>query len=150
MIFMLMGLIGTMLPFVPGIPLIFVTMAGYGWYEGFQQMSPEYLVIMGILALAAVLADHLSPLIGVTFFGSTKYAMIGAVLGFVIGIIWFPPFGPILGALAGAVIGEYFALEDWELAFKAGIGSFAGFVSGILFQIAIALAMVVSFIVRIV
>lgn len=150
LIVMLVGIIGTILPLVPGIPLIFTAMIAYGWYEGFALISAEYLVIMGILAIIAVIADHLAPLIGVKYFGASRYAMIGAVIGFLIGIILFPPFGMIIGALAGAVIGEYYEIEDWPLALKAGLGSVAGFVSGILFQIAIALVMSISFVVKIV
>lgn len=150
LIAMLLGIIGTMLPFVPGIPLIYMAMIAYGWYEGFNIISAEYLVIMGILVILAVIADHLSPLIGVKYFGASRYAMIGAIIGFLVGIIFFPPFGMIVGALAGAVLGEYFELEDWQQALKAGLGSVAGFVSGILFQIAIALVMTVSFVIKIV
>lgn len=149
-IVMLIGLVGTILPFVPGIPLIYMAMIAYGWYEGFNRVGAEYLVIMGILVILAVIADHLSPLIGVKYFGASRYAMIGAVIGFIIGIVFFPPLGMIIGALAGAVLGEYYELEDWSLAWKAGLGSIAGFVSGILFQIAIALVMTVSFVVTIV
>lgn len=150
LIVVLTGLIGTLLPFVPGIPLIYLAMIGYGWYEGFNLVSAEYLVIMGILVIMAVIADHFATLIGVKYFGASRYAMIGAIAGFLIGIIFYPPFGMILGALAGAVIGEYYELEDWPKAFKVGLGSVAGFVSGIIFQILIALVMTVSFVIRIV
>ncbi|MDD2621031.1 MAG: DUF456 family protein, partial [Syntrophomonadaceae bacterium] len=60
LILIILGIAGTVLPLIPGIPLIFVSIAAYGWYEGFHVVTPKYLVIMAGLTVIAVFVEYLS------------------------------------------------------------------------------------------
>lgn len=143
------GIIGTILPMLPGVAMIFVVIIAYGWWEGFNVISLNYLIILGSLTLLSVLLNYLSTVLGAKFFGSTKTGLAGALLGTVAGIFIFPPVGIILGPLAGAFIGEYISNQDAKKSLRAGIGAVIGMFSGIVFQFALAVGIFISFLIKV-
>lgn len=146
---MIIGATGTFLPVLPGIPLIFGAALFYGWYEGFSVITPSYLIILGILTLLSIVFSYLATVMGARHFGSGKWGSIGAVLGLVFGLFFFPPLGLIAGPLLGAFLGEYFSQQDSGQAFRAAVGALIGLFSGIIFNLLIALGMVISFLVKV-
>ncbi|MBC7075041.1 MAG: DUF456 domain-containing protein [Syntrophomonadaceae bacterium] len=146
-ILVLVGFAGTILPLLPGIPLIFLAIAGYGWYEGFKAITVEYLLVMAGLTVLSVIVDYISSVLGARYFGSSKKGIWGALLGTFIGIFLFPPVGILLGPWLGAVIGEYFEQHDINKAMKVGIGTVVGLFSGMIFKIMVGLVMTASFLV---
>ena len=75
---MAIGMLGTLAPVLPGIPIIFLSMLGYGWYEHFQNITPGFLMIMGALTMLSLLADYISTYWGVKLFGATRVSMYAA------------------------------------------------------------------------
>lgn len=146
---MVIGAAGTILPILPGIPLIFGAALFYGWYEGFSVITPNYLIILGILTLLSILFSYLSTVLGARRFGSGKFGSWGAMVGLVLGIFLIPPLGIIIGPFLGAFIGEYITHKDSSQAFQASLGALIGLFSGIVFNLLIALGMVVSFIIKV-
>lgn len=145
----LVGLAGTVVPFLPGIPLIFIAIATYGWYEGFNLITPHYLVIMACLTALAIISDYLSTTLGAKYFGSSKQGSWGALIGTFVGIIFFPPLGIFVGPLVGSIIGESLAGNDLNKAIKVGIGTVIGLFSGMIFIIILALGMIISFLIKV-
>ena len=78
---MVIGAAGTILPVLPGIPLIFIAALFYGWYEGFSVITPHYLIVLGVLTGLSILFSYLSTVVGARHFGSGKFGSIGAMLG---------------------------------------------------------------------
>jgi len=144
---MLIGAAGTVLPVLPGIPFIFAAIICYGWFEGFNVITPNYLIILGILTLISMLFSYLATVMGARHFGSGKWGSIGAVIGLVLGLFLFPPLGLIAGPLLGAFLGEYLSQQDAGQAFRAAIGAIIGVFSGVVFNLLIALGMIISFLV---
>lgn len=146
-IIMLVGIAGTIIPFLPGIPMVFVGIAIYGWYEGFQLISAQYLCIMAVLAVLSLFVDYASTYLGAKHFGSSKKGMYGAILGTFLGLFILPPAGILIGPWIGAVLGEYIDNSDWKKSFNAGIGTIIGLFSGMLFQLILAILMFISFLI---
>lgn len=146
-IIMLLGVAGTVVPLIPGIPLIFVSILAYGWYEGFNIITPKYLAFMGTLTVLAVIIDYLSTVMGAKYFGSSKKGVWGAFLGTFVGIFIFPPLGILVGPWLGASIGEYIECNDINKAVKAGVGTVVGLFSGMIFTLILGLVMLISFLV---
>lgn len=144
---MLVGLAGTFLPIIPGIPVIFLAIGAYGWYEGFQVVTPRFLVFMGTLTVLSVVVDYLSGTLGAKWSGSGRAGVWGAFIGMVAGVFFFPPLGILLGPLLGAIIGEYINKKDMSQAIKAGLGTVVGLFSGIVFKVILAAIMIISFLV---
>lgn len=147
---LLAGMAGTVVPFIPGIPLMFIGIAAYGWYDNFQTIDAQYLIVLACLTLLSVFMDYLSTMLGAKYFGSTKQGTWGALIGTVIGLFLFPPIGIIAGPFVGAIIGESMAGKDSRAALKVALGTVAGLFTGMIFNVILAIGMVLSFIIKLI
>src|SRR5688500_3613550 len=79
-ILVLAGLAGTILPALPGVPLVFAGMLLAAWAGGFESISIATVVVLGVLTALAVAADFVATLLGAKGFGASKWALIGAAI----------------------------------------------------------------------
>jgi len=96
------------------------------------------LVILGVLTVIVQALDYLLPAVGAKKFGASKYGFWGAIIGMLLGIIFVPPFGIIIGAFLGAISGEIIAGKEASNALKAGWGVFVGIMVGMLLKLILA------------
>jgi len=141
---MLIGIAGSIMPVLPGIPLVFLAILGYGWFEGFNHISVHYIAIMGTLTLLSVLVDYIAGVWGAKRAGSSKPGMFGAGLGIVVGI-FFGPIGILVGPWLGAFAGEYLVLRDVSQAINVATGTVIGIFAGIAFKVLLGIGMLISF-----
>jgi uncharacterized protein len=127
-LFIIIGLIGSVLPILPGPPLSWIGLLLLYLTKAIE-MSTTLIVITGIIALIIFILDYIIPSIGAKKFGGSKAGMIGTSIGLVVGLISPIPGGIILGPFLGAFIGEMINKNDSRTAFKAAIGSFIGFLA---------------------
>lgn len=146
-VFMLVGLAGTFLPVLPGIPVMFLAIAGYGWYEGFHLVTPKYLAIMGGLTILSVLVDYLAGVMGARHYGSSRTGVWGAFIGGIVGVLVGGPLGLVIGPWLGAFLGEYLQVRDIERAVQVGTGTVIGIFAGVMAKLVIGVVMLVSFLV---
>lgn len=144
---MLIGLAGTFLPVLPGIPVVFLAIAGYGWYEGFKVVTPEFLAIMAGLTVLSILVDYLAGLLGAKFFGSSPAGIWGAFVGGILGLVLGGPVGLVLGPWIGAFVGEYVKLRDVNKAWRVGVGTVVGIFTGVAAKVVIGLVMIIWFLI---
>jgi uncharacterized protein YqgC (DUF456 family) len=141
----LIGLAGIVLPALPGVVLIFAGLALAAWAEGFQYVGTGTLAILGVLTLLAWSLDWVAGAIGAKRFGASRYAIIGATIGAVVGIFFAVP-GILLGPFLGAVAGELLARRDLEQAGRAGVGAWLGLLIGVAAKLALSLSMIAIFV----
>ena len=98
---MLVGLAGTVLPVIPGLPLMFAGMLLAAWTGGFAQVGLWPLSLLGLLTVFAVLMDFWVTALGAQKVGASKKAVMGAALGALAGL-FFAPWGVFIGPFAGA------------------------------------------------
>ena len=128
LLFIVLGLIGSLLPVIPGPPLSWLGLLILHFNKAVE-MNLTLIIITGIIALVIFLLDYIIPAIGTKKFGGSKSGMIGTSIGLVVGLLSPIPGGIILGPFLGAFIGEMLNKSDSKLAFKAAIGSFLGFLA---------------------
>jgi uncharacterized protein len=127
-ILVIVGIIGSILPLIPGPPIAYVGLL-------IQQLRPEkpfstqFLIIWLLIVVVIVVLDYLIPIWGTKKFGGTKYGAWGCTIGF-LAAFWMGPWGIIIGPFVGAFIGEMMANPDSRKAFKSALGSFVGFLLG--------------------
>ena len=136
------GLLGTVLPFLPGAVII---LAGAVLHQIIlpESLSLWLIVVLIILAVIERVVDFLGSVVGAKWLGATRWGIIGAVVGTIVGIFFGLIgliVGPILGAFAGEVI---FARRNIGLSAKAGVGAGLGVGIATLAKFAVALLMVV-------
>ena len=126
-IFIVLGIIGSFLPVLPGpvtswvgILLIHLTEAiPFDW---------TYVGITLAIAVLIYFLDYVIPALGTKKFGGSKYGIYGTTIGLIIGLIFFGPLGIIIGPFTGALVGELmYDSNNSKRAIKAAFGSFIGF-----------------------
>lgn len=139
------GVVGTVVPAVPGAILVFGGVALAAWIDGFTRISPWLLVLLGALTALAWVVDFAAAAAGAKRAGASRYAIVGAAIGTVAGIVsglW----GLLFMPLVGAAIGEYLARRDLRRAGRAGVATWIGLLLGTAAKVAIVLTMVGIFV----
>ena len=131
LILALAGMIGCILPFIPGPLLSLSALILLSWTKDWQVFSPSFLIIMGTLTAFLMVFDYIAPAIGAKKYGASKSGLWGSAIGMIIGIFLMPPWGLIIGALIGALVGELAAGKSGRNALRAGWGILVGNVFGI-------------------
>ncbi len=143
-IFMVIGIIGCLVPVLPGPPLSFLGLILLHLTR-FGQFSTSTLIILGSIAVLVTVLDYIVPVWGKRKFGGSKYGTKGATVGLIIGF-FLGPLGIILGPLIGAFVGEMIFKDDLNYAFKAGFGSLLGFMTSIGLKLAASFVMTFYFV----
>ena len=133
-IFLISGILGCVLPVIPGPPLSYVGLLLLHFTERYH-FSTRFLIIWAAITIVVYALDYIIPAWGTKKFGGSKRGIWGSIIGLVIGLFFFPPFGIIIGPFLGAVIGELTAGKDSGAALKSGFGSFIGFLAGTLLKL---------------
>jgi uncharacterized protein YqgC (DUF456 family) len=139
-VMVLAGLIGLLLPVLPGPPLLFGGLLVAAWAEDFAYVGAGTLTLLAVLALLSYAVDFVATALGAKRFGASKRAVVGAALGAVVGLFFGLP-GILLGPFIGAVIGELTAQRGLGEAGRAGMGATIGLVLGVAGKLALAFSM---------
>ena len=134
LIFSIFGLLGCLLPVIPGPPLSYIGILILHWSPKYQ-FSTKFLVIMGIATLIVTVLDNFLPAMNAKRSGGSKRAVWGAMIGLAVGMFAFPPIGLIVGPFLGAVIGELSTGKDSSDALRSGFSTFIGFLGGVLIKL---------------
>ena len=120
------GLVGCILPIIPGPVLSFSALLLLSWIKSWQTFSQTFLIVMGILTALLLLLDYIAPALGAKKYGASKRGLWGSAIGMIIGIFFIPPWGMIVGAFIGALVGELAAGKSGRKALRAGWGILIG------------------------
>jgi uncharacterized protein YqgC (DUF456 family) len=143
---MLVGVVGTVLPVIPGPVLIFGAALLYAVVEGFQVVGWPTIAVLGILAVVAATADIWVSSVGAKMGGASIWSVLTGLAGGAVGLILFTLPGAILGAVLGVLLAEIVRVRDWRQALKAGSGWAIGWALSTVLQLGIGLIMVVIFV----
>ena len=146
-ILVVVGLAGTVLPALPGVPLIFGGLLLVAYLDGFNKVGVFTLVILGVLAVIAFAVDYVAAMMGAKRAGASRLAVIGATLG-TVGGLFFGLVGIIIGPFAGAAVGEFIARKDALQAGKVGFATWLGIVIGTAAKLGIAFLMIGIFVLK--
>lgn len=132
-ILMLIGIIGCIVPGLPGTPIAYAGL----WIAQITErvdFSWQFLLIWGIVTVVISALDYIVPAWGTKRYGGTKWGVWGSTIGVFVGL-FAGPWGVILGPLVGAVIGELLGGKAAQEALRAGWGSFIGILFGTIIKL---------------
>ena len=133
-ILLIAGLIGCFLPILPGPPLAYLALVALDFTDKVY-FTWGQLIFWLVLVIIVQVADYFVPTLGVKKFGGSRYGSWGCLIGTLIGVFMFPPWGIIVGPFAGAFAGEMLSGKQARHALKAGFGAFIGFLFGTIFKL---------------
>ena len=157
LIIMIIGLFGTILPIIPGSPIILVAALIYALLTDFRDITGNTLIILAVMTGVSLLMDWIASSFGVKKMGGSFFGVIGAAIGMIVGLL-IPGVG-IIGFIVGAFVGAFvFELmlgkargkgstdNEIHIALKAGLGTFIGFLVGGVLKFALAAVMIGIFV----
>ncbi|MFO7841474.1 MAG: DUF456 domain-containing protein [Fidelibacterota bacterium] len=133
-VLILSGIIGSILPILPGPPLSYMGLLFLHFTERYH-FAPNILITWGIITAVVYFLDFAIPAFGTRRTGGSKRGVWGSVIGLIAGLFLFPPLGIIIGPFIGAVIGELSSGKDSNSALRSGFGSFMGFLTGTILKL---------------
>jgi hypothetical protein len=139
------GVVGTVLPVLPGAVLIFAGAVLGAWIDDWSRISWWTLGVLGVLAVLSVACDFVAASLGAKRLGASPLAVSGAAIGTLAGVftgLW----GLLFMPLAGAAIGEYVAMRNLQRAGRVGIATGVGLLIGVVVKLALAFSMIGIFV----
>jgi uncharacterized protein YqgC (DUF456 family) len=166
---MLVGLAGSVLPGLPGVPLIFLSALVYAILTDFEYVGTLVIVLLGLFAAVALVADFVATTYGARKFGASNWGTVGGAIGGIVGALVGALFlgigalfGLIFGTIGGVFLGEYLKRRgrgtagepslaqakrwDWRRASRAAGGVFVGYVVSAITQGFLGLLSVIVFV----
>ena len=141
----LVGLVGSVLPVVPGLPISWLGILLLFWVPEVE-VSSSLLWITLAITLFILILDYIIPILGTKKLGGSKFGMYGAGVGLVVGLLAPIPLGVLIGPFIGAYLGEViFAKKASQPALKAALGSFLGFLTSTVLEVLASLSFFVIF-----
>jgi uncharacterized protein len=140
------GVVGTVLPIIPGAMLIFAGAVLGAWIDDWSRVSTWTLGVIGLLALISIACDFVAGSLGAKRLGASPLAVSGAAIGTVVGVftgLWGVLFMPFVGA----AIGEFIAMRNLQRAGRVGIATGVGLLVGVVVKLALAFSMIGIFVV---
>lgn len=125
---LVVGLLGCILPMLPGPPLSYIGVLLLHFTDR-AQFSAWELIVGGIIVVVVLVLDYITPMLGAKYSGAGHWANWGSLIGTIVGL-FFLPLGLIVGPFLGAVLGAVRDGSDKHNALKAGIGAVIGFFVG--------------------
>ncbi|HEX5397867.1 MAG TPA: DUF456 domain-containing protein [Verrucomicrobiae bacterium] len=144
LLMMLAGLIGSLIPGVPGTLVVLAAAVIHRLCFGGHSASNFVLLILTALTAAALLFDFLAGVFGANKFGATWRGALGAMIGGLVGLFFNLP-GIILGPFIGATLFELLGDRELKLALKAGLGATLGLFAGIVGKFSVSVVMILLF-----
>jgi uncharacterized protein YqgC (DUF456 family) len=135
------GLVGTVLPVLPGTLLVFAGLWLAAWADHFSRVGWVGLTLIGAMAALSFVADFVASLAGAKRVGASPLALAGAAAGGFAGFFLGIP-GLLLGPFAGAVAGELIARRDLRRAGKVGLGTWLGLLFAAVLKVVLACLMI--------
>lgn len=132
-ILMLVGLLGCILPMLPGPPISYVGFLILHFTDKYH-FSVAQIIVLLLLVVIVQLLDNFIPVLGSRYIGGSRYGSRGAFIGSLLGL-FFMPWGLLLGPFIGALIGELLYDADLKSALKSGSGALIGFLFGTVVKI---------------
>lgn len=139
------GVVGTVLPAIPGATIVFAGIALAAWIGDFARIPVWIVVVAGVLAVLTWVIDFAAASVGAKRVGASPWAVAGAAIGTVAGV-FTGLVGLLFLPLAGAALGEYLAERDMLRAGKVGLATWLGIVIGTALKVAIVFAMLGMFV----
>ena len=144
-VLMVAGLVGAVVPLIPGTPLVFAGALIHAIATDFTPVGAGRLGILFVLGVAGWAVEHIAGALGARRAGGGRAAVVGALVGAAVGLA-FAPLGLLVGPIAGAIGGELLSGRDPLGSMRTGVGTAIGIVLGVAAHFAFAVTMVTLFV----
>ena len=144
-ILIVIGLAGTVLPVLPGVPIMYAGMFLAAWAGHFARVGAATLILLAVLAAISIALDFIAGALGAKRVGASRRAQWEAFIGAVVGIFFGIP-GLVLGPFIGALVGQFMSGSGVEHSARVGVATWIGLLFGTIAKLAISFTMLGIFV----
>lgn len=144
---MLLGLVGIVIPGIPGVLLVFGAALVYALISRFDEFGIGWLALMGLIAAAATAFDFIAGPAVARRFGASKWGVLGAIAGLIAGFFVGGPVGAIVGPFVGAVAFEAIFGQTVRQALRSGLGTAVGYAASLVVDATACILIITLFVV---
>lgn len=137
-VLMIPGIAGAFLP-LPGLLYMFIISLIFGFVDKFAHIQLWELGVLAGIALISMINDYMSGLLGAKYGGAAQKSMLYGIIGMIIGLIIFPPFGGLVGVFIGILLAEIIRGNSQEKAVRAATGGLVGSIVGMVITLILAI-----------
>lgn len=148
-IIMGVGLLGALLPLVPGPPLVWLGALYYAWRTGWAEVGWPSLTVLLILAVIGGTADLWMGYLGASKGGASGWATLASIAGGIVGFLLLSVPGALIGSIAAIVLVEFTRHRDWRKVLRASGGYLVGSLLATVVQVIICVVMIGIFVVAV-
>lgn len=146
---MFVGLVGIVMPFLPGTPLILAGAIVYAFATDFAVIDGWVIAILALICVAAELLEYVAGAIGAKKYGASTAGVYGAIIGGIVGIFTMGIVGILIGPIIGAIAGELLSGNSGPKAIRAGFGTIIGAIGGMILKVIAGVMMIVIILIQI-
>jgi uncharacterized protein len=139
------GVGGTVLPALPGAPLVFGGLLLAAWIDDFREVGYVAIAVLGVLTLMTVIVDVVATMFGAKRVGATRAGIVGSALGTILGM-FFGFAGLVIGPFAGALIGELSARRGVFSAGRVAVATWVALIVAVVVKLAVVFMMIGIFV----
>ena len=143
---MVVGILGTIVPVLPGLPIVWGAALVYGVVEGFGPVGWVCFAIITIVGVAGMAAGFVVPQRQVKEGGAPLSTTVVGVIGGIIGFFVIPIVGIVIGAVLGILVAERVRTQDWSVAWASTKRALIGFGIGALVQMGAGVMMMLTWV----
>ncbi|MDP9316169.1 MAG: DUF456 domain-containing protein [Chloroflexota bacterium] len=141
-IIMAVGVVGSVLPLIPGPPIVWLGALYYGWRTGWVEVGWPSLTLLLVLAIIGGTADLWMGYLGASKGGASGWATLASMIGGIVGLLVLSLPGAIIGSVGAIVLVEYGRHRDWRKVARASGGYLVGSLLATVVQVIICLVMI--------
>ena len=142
------GLLGTLLPGIPGVGLVYAAIVFYAIADKFTSIEFSTVLVFGLLTIFASIAQYVGSIWGAKYAGAKTKALAGTLIGSLMGTFG-GPLGIFIGAFIGALVGALLENTDSYTAVRVAFLSVIGILSGTIIQLFLSIVLIISFLIAI-
>ncbi len=148
-IIMLAGVLGCIVPALPGPPLVFIGALFYAYQSDWAQVSWPSLSVLFLLMLVGSTSNVWLGYFGARKGGASIWASVAAFFGGLLGLMILHLPGLFIGSIGAIVAVEYSQHKDWKKVLRAGTGYLAGYLLSMVVELLVCLLMIAIFLLAI-
>jgi uncharacterized protein YqgC (DUF456 family) len=141
----ILGFVGVVVPVIPSVLMYWIGFLIYQFLINSEELSWMFWIIAFVLTVIVLISDFIANSYFVKKYGGTKRGEIASIIGVIIGMFVYPPFGIIFVPFFLVLLIEYVGSRNFDQALKASIGSLLAFVSSAVFNVVVYILLIVWF-----
>jgi len=142
LVVMLVGVVGTVIPVLPGLILVWAAGVGWAWLDGWGLARVAVAVALTVLLVIGTVAKYALPARSATGAGAPRRTLLLGALGAVVGFFVIPVVGLLVGGVGAVYLAELSRLGRADLAWRSTKATLIGVGIGVLVEVATSLVMV--------